>query len=123
MMASGRTWIVVLDDSRAQFFRRETSGALVEAAPELSSGNGEQPAQSRRTARDGILRDAMVATEAACDRNECDRIVVVGPERLLGAFRRQASDRVRVRLWRERAGEVSTLSADDIAQSIDAYFR
>ena len=123
MMASGRTWIVVLDDSRARFFRRELSGALVEAAQEKTADDRDHLAQSRRTARDGVLREAMAATEAACDRNECDRIVVVAPERLLGAFRRQASDRVRARLWRERASEVSAMSANEIAQSIDAYFR
>ena len=114
---------MVLDDSRARFFRRELSGALVEAAQEKTADDRDHLAQSRRTARDGVLREAMAATEAACDRNECDRIVVVAPERLLGAFRRQASDRVRARLWRERASEVSAMSANEIAQSIDAYFR
>jgi protein required for attachment to host cells len=124
-MASGRTWIVVLDDSRARFFKREITGAMVEAAPDLTAFGAEDPArtpQSRRTERDRILREAIARTNAACERSECDRIVVIAPDRVLSAFRKHAPDKVRARLWRERASEVASPSADDIAQSVEAYF-
>jgi protein required for attachment to host cells len=126
MMASGRTWIVVLDDSRARFFKREISGTILEAAPELKVadiGGYAQTPQSRRAARDGLLREALATTNLACERNECDRIVVIAPDRVLTAFRKLAPDKVRARLWRERAGEVAALSPDDIAQSVEVYFR
>ena len=116
----------MLDDSRAQFFRREPSGTLTEAAPEVRAlgGDGQSATrQSRRAERDRIVRDAVAVTKAACDRSECDQIVVIAPERMLGAFRKQAPDKVRARLWRERAGEVGAMSANDIAQSVEAYFR
>lgn len=124
MMASGRTWIVVLDDSRARFFKREISGALAEAAPDSRAADGHaQTPQSRRSERDRILREAIATANLACESNECERIVVIAPDRMLSAFRRQATDKVRARLWRERASEVASLSADDVAQSVEAYFR
>jgi protein required for attachment to host cells len=126
MMASGRTWIVVLDDSRARFFKREISGSLTESASEVNVGGseGRAPATaSRRAERDRLLHEALGTVEKACARNECERIVVIAPERMLSAFRKQASDNVRVRLWRERADEMTRLSAEDIGQSVDVYFR
>jgi protein required for attachment to host cells len=126
MATFGRTWIVVLDDSRARFFRREQSGSLTQAAPDvIGSGGDDQPPtpESRKLARDKVLRATLETVDAACTHSECERIVVMAPERLLGVFRRNASDKVRVRLWRERASEVSALSTEDIAQSLEMYFR
>lgn len=115
---------MVLDESRARFFKREISGALAEAAPDLIGADGHaQTMQSRRTERDRTLRGAIATANVACESNECERIVVIAPDRMLSAFRRQAPDKVRARLWRERASEAATLSVDDIALSVEAYFR
>jgi hypothetical protein len=70
-----------------------------------------------------MLRQAMTTVDEACRRNQCDRIMVVAPERLLRSFRKLATDRVRVRLWRERAGEADLLSDAEIGTSVEAYFR
>lgn len=123
MMVSGRTWIVVLDDSRARFFKREMSGALTEAAPPVTTAVADRSPEARRAQRDKILREALSTTDAACVRNECDRIVAIAPERMLSAFRKQATDTVRARLWRERASEAAMLTPDAIAQAVEVYFR
>lgn len=89
------------------------------------AGNGDGrnfTAQLRRTERERVLQEALEVMDAACARNECERLVVVAPDRMLSAFRRRASDHVRARLWRECASEVTTLSVDDIAHAVDAYF-
>ena len=72
--------------------------------------------------RDKVLRAALETVDAACTHNECERLVVVAPGRVLTGFRKHASDKVRARLWRERASEVSALSTDDIAKSMEMYF-
>jgi hypothetical protein len=124
MTAIGRTWIVVLDDSRARFLRHDESGKWTEAAKEIpSAAAGAFSPEIRRAAREQFIRKVMTAVDGACDRNACDGIVTVGPERLLRTFRKAATDRVRVRLWRERAGEVSFMTDDEIAKSVEQYFR
>jgi hypothetical protein len=124
MIAIGRTWIVVLDDSGARFLRREPSGKWTQPAAEITSAAADAfTPEIRRAARQQFLQRVMAAADGACDRGECDRIVTMGPERLLRSFRKAATDRVRVRLWRERAGEVSSLTDEEIVKSVEQYFR
>jgi len=125
MTAFGRTWIVMLDDSRAQFYRREPSGSLVEEMPALASGLRDAAAykpDERRNERQAFLRAVMAALDGACDKNQCDRILVVAPERMLGAFRRAASDKVRARLWREMAVEMGNASAGELEKRLAPHF-
>jgi Protein required for attachment to host cells len=125
MTAFGRTWIVVLDDSGAQFYRREPSGYLVEEMPALASGlrnAATYKPDERRIERQAFLRAVMAALDGACDRNECDRILVVAPERMLGAFRRSASDKVRARLWREMAAELGDASGGELEKRLAPHF-
>jgi hypothetical protein len=124
MIAIGRTWIVVLDDSGARFLRREPSGKWTQPAAEIASAAADAfTPETRRAARQQFLQRVMTAVDHACDRSECDRVVTMGPERLLRSFRKAATDRVRVRLWRERAGEVSLLTDEEIVKSVEQYFR
>jgi hypothetical protein len=124
MTTFGRTWIAVLGNPRVRFLRREPPGSWIEAAPDIAlDADGGATPEGRRAAREMLLRSATAALDGACERNQCDRIVVVAPERLLRGFRKIATDRVRVRLWRERAGEVDSLSDAEIGTSVEAYFR
>ena len=127
MGAFGRTLIVVLEDSRARFLRREDAGQFAEAMPAVSvgphSGNGGASAEDRTERRRKFLKAAMTALDEACDGSECDRLIAVGPERMLSAFRKAASDKVRVRLWREAAAEVSDLSDGELEQRLAPHFR
>jgi hypothetical protein len=124
MIAIGRTWVVVLDDSGARFLRREPSGKWTQPAAEIASAAADAfTPETRRAARQQFLQRVMTAVDHACDRSECDRVVTMGPERLLRSFRKAATDRVRVRLWRERAGEVSSLTDEEIVKSVEQYFR
>lgn len=125
MATFGRTLIVVLDDSRARFYRRESSGQLANGMPELASGiraATDSPAE-RSEKRRQFLQAVMAALEDVCDRSECDRLMAVGPERMLSAFRKAASDKVRVRLWRETAMEVADATAPDLERRLAAHFR
>jgi protein required for attachment to host cells len=125
MTAFGRTWIVVLDDAGARFYRREPSGSLVEEVPALASGlrNGAScKPDERRTERQAFLSAVMATLDAACDKNHCDRLLVVAPERMLGAFRRSASDKVRARLWREMAAEMGDASASEVEKRLAPHF-
>jgi hypothetical protein len=123
MMATGKTWIVVLDDSRARFLRLDAAAKWTHGAPEIASVLNEARPEDRRTARTKLLQETMVVVDGACERNQCDRIVVVAPERLLRSFRTVATDRVRVRLWRERAAETASLTDEEIVNSLEGYFR
>jgi protein required for attachment to host cells len=125
MTAFGRTWIVVLNDSRAQFYRREPSGSLVEEMPALTSGLHDAATYNpveRRKERQAFLHAVMSTLDGTCDRNQCDRILVVAPERMLGAFRRTASDKVRARLWREMAAEIGDVSAGELEKRLAPHF-
>ena len=114
----------MLDDSRARFFRREQSGGLVQAAADVAAGSSRASTpESRRQDRETVLRAAVETVDSACRHNECERLIVVAPERMLAGFRKYATDNVRARLWRERASEVSALSTDDIAKSLEMYFK
>ena len=126
MMALGRTWIVVLDDSRARFFTRETSGRLTEAAPELHSTLRAQPSgngDERRTEREKFIRGIVSKLDSACDGGACDRIMLVGPERMLRTLRKSSTDKIRARLWREMAAEVANSSEAELAQRLAPHFR
>jgi hypothetical protein len=124
MTAIGRTWIVALDDSRARFLRRDGSGEWTQAAAGIPSAvESVFTLEIRRAAREQFMRKVIGLVDDACDRNECDSVISVGPERLLRSFRNAATDRVRVRLWRERASEVSFLTDEDVAKLVERYFR
>ncbi|MFL6691101.1 MAG: hypothetical protein ACJ8IR_13105 [Alphaproteobacteria bacterium] len=123
MMATGKTWIVVLDDLRARFLRLDAPPRWTGGAPEIASDLNKARPEERRIARAKLLQQAMAVVDGACDRNQCERIVVVAPERLLRSFRAVATDRVRVRLWRERAAETASLTDEEIVQSLEGYFR
>jgi protein required for attachment to host cells len=115
--------IVVLDDSRARFFRRESSGKLVDGMGEVAAGAaGSAPAERAEERRQFFAR-VMSSLNDACDRSECDRLMTVGPERMLGAFRKAASDKVRVRLWREAAMDVHNATIADLEQRLAPHFR
>lgn len=126
MTTPGRTWIVVLDDSRANFFVREASGRLNEAAPELSSGlqaDANASPDSRRKQREKFILAIVAALNRACDTGACDRIMFVGPERMLSTMRRSASDKIRARLWREMAAELTGNSETELAQRLAPHFK
>ncbi|HSC20020.1 MAG TPA: host attachment protein [Rhizomicrobium sp.] len=124
MATFGRTLIVVLDDSRARFYRREASGELADGLPEVTSGIDAADAPAQRSAkRKDFLRTVMAALDEACDRSECDRLVAVGPERMLSAFRKASPDKVRVRLWREAAMEMDGLEKSELEQRLAPHFR
>jgi len=118
--------IVVLDDSRARFLRREDSGRFVEAIPDVSAGfdraNGDGSVD-RMQWRAKFLRAVMTTLDRACDGSECDRLIAVGSERMLSAFRKAASDKVRVRLWREAAAEVKDLNDGELGERLAPHFR
>lgn len=124
MMALGRTWIVLLDDSRARFFVREGSGRLTEAAPELKAvhAKGAGP-EARRKEHGRFILAVVGALDTACDRAACERIMLVGPERMLSTMRKAASDKIRARLWREMAAELTGNSEADLAQRLAPHFR
>jgi protein required for attachment to host cells len=125
MAAFGRTLIVVLDESRARFFRRESSGRFSDGMPEVTSGphGSSNSHQQRAEQRTRYLQAVMSGVERACDRSECDHLVVVGPERMLGAFRRAATEKVRVRLWREAAMNVKDVTASELEKRLAGHFR
>jgi hypothetical protein len=124
MTAYERTWIVVLDDSRVRFLRHEASGGWAQAAAELATSlPGTARPEERRNARARLMQQAMGVVDDACDRNQCDRIVIIGQERLLRNFRAAATDWVRVRLWRERAADTGSLTDEEIVKSVEGYFR
>lgn len=118
---------MVLDDSRARFLRRENAGRFADVMPAVSagphSGNGAASAENRTERRRKFLQAAMVALDEACDGSECDRLIAVGPERMLSAFRKAASDKVRVRLWREAAAEVANLNDGELEKRLAPHFR
>ncbi|HEX3942563.1 MAG TPA: hypothetical protein VHW69_00605 [Rhizomicrobium sp.] len=114
----------MLDDSGARFLRREPSGKWTQPVAEIASAAADAfTPEIRRAARGQFIQRVMTVVDSACDHSECDRIVTVGPERLLSSFRHAATDRVRVRLWRERAGDVSILTDKEIVTSVEQYFR
>jgi len=115
---------VVLDDSRERFYRRETSGKLADGMPEITSGidAASGPAQ-RSAARRHFMQAVMSTLEDACDRSECDRMMAIGPERLLSAFRKASPDKVRVRLWREAAMDVADLGRPELEARLAPHFR
>jgi NAD(P)H-flavin reductase len=117
--------IVVLNDSRARFLKREDSGKYAEALPDVSDGaDREDGGSADRTERRRKFLHAVVATlDQACDRNEYDRLIAVGPERMLSAFRKAASDKVRVRLWREAAADVKHLNDGELEKRLAPHFR
>jgi hypothetical protein len=125
MAKFGRTLIVVLNDSRVRFLRREDSGRFAEAMPDVSGGAGREDGASadRTQRRRKFLHAVMTALDQVCDRNECDRLIAVGPERMLSAFRKAASDKVRVRLWREAAADVEHLSDSELEKRLAPHFR
>jgi hypothetical protein len=124
MTAIGRTWIVVLDDSRARFLRRDGSGNWTAAVAEIpSAAAGAFTPEIRRAAREQFIRKVISVVDKACGGNQCDSIVTIGPERLLRNFRNAATDRVRVRLWRERAADTSSMTDQEIAKLVERYFR
>jgi hypothetical protein len=120
------TLIVVVDDSRARFLRREDSGRFAEAMPDVNHGpdreNGGASAD-RAQRRRKFLQSVMTTLDRACDRSECDRLIAVGPERMLSAFRNAASDKVRVRQWRESAEEVKALNESELDRRLAPHFR
>src|SRR6185437_1305582 len=81
MAGFGRTLIVVLEDSRARFFRLENSGRLADGLPDIASGiDGSTGLPAERTEkRKRYLTAVMTAVEQACEGNECDRLMAVGP--------------------------------------------
>ena len=117
--------IVVLEDSRARFFRLENSGRLADGLPDIASGiDGSTGLPAERTEkRKRYLTAVMTAVEQACEGNECDRLMAVGPERMLSAFRRAASDKVKVRLWREAAMNVRDATAAELEARLAPHFR
>jgi hypothetical protein len=119
--------IVVLGDSRARFLRRESAGQFAEVMPAVSagerSGNGGGSAEDRTEQRRKFLQAAMAALDGACDGSECDRLIAVGPERMLSAFRKAASAKVRVRLWREAAAEAANLNDGELEKRLAPHFR
>lgn len=124
MMTLGRTWIVVLDDSRARFFVREASGKLTEAAPELQAKVQVQTnADARRKEREKFILGVVGTVDAACDGGACDRIMLVGPERMLSTMRKSATDKMRARLWREMAAEQTGSSEAELAQRLAPHFK
>ncbi|MBV9061563.1 MAG: host attachment protein [Alphaproteobacteria bacterium] len=123
MTGYGRTWIVVLDEAGARFLRREPTGEWMPAATKIDVQSSAATPEERRQTREHLLRETMRTVDTACGTNQCDSLVVVAPERLLGRFRSTATDRVRTRLWRERAAEAGSLSDMEIGESVEAYFR
>jgi hypothetical protein len=126
MATYGRTLIVVLDDSRARFFRRESSGKLADGMPEVAAGLGTEGISTPATRGEGrrqFLHAVMTALEAACASSQCDRLMVVGPERMLTAFRKTAPDKVRVRFWREAAMEVKDIGEKELEKRLAPHFR
>ena len=117
--------IVVLDDSRARFLRREDSGRFAKAMPDVSAAERKDNSASgdRTQRRREFLRAVMVVLDQACDRNQWDRLIAVGPERMLSAFRKAASDKVRVRLWREAATEPNGLNDIELEKRLAPLFR
>src|SRR6185295_11899236 len=106
-----------------RFLRRGASGKWMPAAEAVASAEDLSTAEARRKVRERLLQHAMTTVDKACAANQCDSIVVIAPERFLSRFRSMATDRVRVRLWRERAAETTSLSDEDIASSVESYFR
>jgi hypothetical protein len=126
MAKFGRTLIVVLDDSRARFLRREDSGKYAEAIPDVTDGAACEdggPSADRSQRRRKFLYAVMTTLDRACDRSEFDHLIAVGPERMLSAFRKAASDKVRVRLWREAAAEVKELNDGEVEKRLAPHFR
>jgi protein required for attachment to host cells len=122
----GRTMIVVLDDSRARFLRREDAGRFAEAMADVSAGSdrkGDGASADRMHRRREFLQSVMAKLDEACDGSACDRIIAVGPERMLSAFRKAASDKVRVRLWRETAAELNDLNDSELEKRLAPHFR
>jgi hypothetical protein len=126
MMTLGRTWIVVLDDSRARFLTREASGTLTETAPELRLDPHAQAnagSDARRQQREKFIQGIVRTLDHACDGGACDRIMLIGPERMLSTMRKSASDKIRARLWREMAAEVDVSSESDLAGRLQPHFK
>jgi len=126
MMALGRTWIAVLDDSRARFFVRELSGRLSEAAPTLHvaprTEMNRQP-ETRHNEREKFILGIVATLDSACDGGACDRIMLVGPERMLSTLRKSSTDKIRARLWREMAAEPADSSEAELAERLAPHFR
>jgi protein required for attachment to host cells len=124
MVAYERTFVVVIDDTRARFFERTPGGELVEAlqnVPLVVTSKGG--ADARKQARMNFLQSTIGTLSAACNGAGFERLVVIAPERMLSLFRRQIPDTLRARLWRERANETAIVSKEDIARLIALYFR
>ena len=126
MPSFGRTLIVVLDESRVRFFRRESSGRLANGLPQVAADgddNGAGGLADRRERQQQFLGEVMEALDTACNRSECDRLMVVGPDRMLSAFRKTAPDKVRARFWREAAMDVRDIGQDELEKRIGPHFR
>jgi hypothetical protein len=126
MMALARTWIVVLEDSRARFFVRELSGRLTPAAAEQSLHSraaASATPDARRKQRETFVRNVVDTLDDACDSGACDQIMLVGPERMLSTMRKSATDKIRARLWREMAAELNGGSERDLAQRLAPHFK
>jgi protein required for attachment to host cells len=126
MASFGRTLIVVLDESRVRFFRRESSGKLADGLPEVAAEAGSKGAgglADRKERQQRFLGEVMEALDTACNRSECDRLMVVGPDRMLSAFRKTAPDKVRARFWREAAMDVKDIGQDELEKRLGPHFR
>jgi len=124
MVAYERTFVVVIDDAHARFFRRNESGELAESLPEIALAiqPGATP-EANRQARSRFLDSVIDALGHACDTAQFERLVVLAPERMLRLFHSKASDKIRARLWRERAHEDGKASLTEIKILIEPYFR
>jgi len=123
MVAYERTYVVVIDSARARFFRRDESGRLAKSLPDIAAPiqPGARPEASRQ-ARLKFLQLVKDALGKACDTAQFERLVVIAPERVLSQFRKHAPDKIRARLWRERAHARSESSVEEIARLIEPYF-
>ena len=123
MIAYEKTYVVVIDSARARFFRREEAGTLAEAMPEIVLAiQTRATPEIRRQTRLNFLQSVVDALNQACDTAQSERLVVIAPERVLSQFRKHAPDKIRARLWRERAHARSESSVEEIARLIEPYF-
>ena len=123
MVVYERTFVVVIDDAHARFFRRSNSGELAESLPGIALATGPRATpEANRQARLRFLNSVIDALGQACDTAQFERLVVVAPERMLRLFRNKASDKIRARQWRESAHETGGTTADDIKMLIEPYF-
>lgn len=124
MAAYERTFVLVIDEERARFYARNDSGSLRESLQAIPLAlPPHASAEIRRHARLKFLQSVATALSGAADRAEFERLIAIAPERTLMLFRKHAPDKVRARLWRERANELVIESDEQIAKWIAPYFR